>query len=83
MVFLLAWDKDTCTGRFLALLPCACLLQPTLALLYQTSSFLLGSLPIVASANLRLLTPQQEAHQPHSSLKFPSLSLFLQCVFSS
>jgi hypothetical protein len=37
------------------LLPCTSVLQPTLVHLYQTSSLLPGSLPIVASASLRLL----------------------------
>jgi hypothetical protein len=53
--FLLAWNKDSYTERFLALLPCTCVLQPALGHLYQTSSQLLGHLPIVVSANLRLL----------------------------
>jgi hypothetical protein len=29
-VFLLVWDKDSYTERFLLLLPCTCVLQPTL-----------------------------------------------------
>jgi hypothetical protein len=37
------------------LLPCTCVLQPTLVHLYLTSSLLSGPLPIVASASLRLL----------------------------
>jgi hypothetical protein len=37
------------------LLPCTCVLQPTLAHLYQTSSLLPGPLLTVASASLRLL----------------------------
>jgi hypothetical protein len=37
------------------LLPCTCVLQPTLVHLYQTSSLLPGSLPTVPSARLRLL----------------------------
>jgi hypothetical protein len=52
---LLAWDKSSYTGRFLALLPCTCVLQPKLVHLYQTSLLLPGHLPIVASDNLRLL----------------------------
>jgi hypothetical protein len=55
IVFLLVWDKDSYTERFLASLPCICVLQPTLVHLYQTSSLLPGPLPIVASASLRLL----------------------------
>jgi hypothetical protein len=51
---LLVWEKDSCTERFLALLPCTCVLQPTLVHLYQTSSLLPGHLPTVASVSLRL-----------------------------
>jgi hypothetical protein len=36
--FLLVWDKDSYTERFLALLPCTCVLQPMLVHLYQTST---------------------------------------------
>jgi hypothetical protein len=53
IAFLLVWDNDRYTERFLALLPCTCVLQPTG--LYYTSSLLPGPLPIVASASLRLL----------------------------
>jgi hypothetical protein len=55
IVFLLVWDKDSYTERFLALPPCTCILQSTLTHLYQTSSLLLGHIPIVASVTLRLL----------------------------
>jgi hypothetical protein len=41
--------------RFVALLPCTCVLQPKLVHLYQTSSLLPGHLPIVTSVSLRLL----------------------------
>jgi hypothetical protein len=54
-VFLLVSDKDSYTERFLALLPCTCVLQPTLVHLYLTSSLLPSPLPIVTSASLRLL----------------------------
>jgi hypothetical protein len=53
--FLLVWDKDSCTERFLVLLPCTCVFQPTLVHLYQTSSLLPSHLPIVASGRLRFL----------------------------
>jgi hypothetical protein len=53
--FLLLWGKDSYTERFLALLPCTCVLQPTLVHFYQTSSLLPSPLPIGASASLRLL----------------------------
>jgi hypothetical protein len=49
------WDKDSYIERFLALLPCSCVLQPELVHLYQTSSLLAGHLHIVASVSLRLL----------------------------
>jgi hypothetical protein len=55
LVFWLVWDKDSYTERFLALLPCTCVLQPTLVHLYLTSSLLSGPLPIGASVSLRLL----------------------------
>jgi hypothetical protein len=54
-VFLLLWDKDSYTERFLGLLTCTCVLQPELIHLYQTSSLLPGHLPIVTSVILRLL----------------------------
>jgi hypothetical protein len=52
---LLVWGKDSYTERFLALLPCTYVLQPTLVHLYQNHSLLPSSLTIVASASLRLL----------------------------
>jgi hypothetical protein len=36
--FLLVWDKNSYTERFLVLLPCLCVFHPTLICLYQTSS---------------------------------------------
>jgi hypothetical protein len=53
--FLLVWGKDSYTERFLVLLPCTCVLQPTLVHLYQPASLLPSPLPIMASASLRLL----------------------------
>jgi hypothetical protein len=53
--FLLDKDKDSYTERFLALLPCTCVLQPELVHLYQISSLLPSDLPIVTSVILRLL----------------------------
>jgi hypothetical protein len=55
MVVLLVRDKESYTERFLALLPCTCVLQLTLVLLYQTSSLFPYPFPIVALASLRLL----------------------------
>jgi hypothetical protein len=46
IAFLLVWDKNSYTERFLALLPCTCVLQPTLIHLYQTSLLLPSPLPI-------------------------------------
>jgi hypothetical protein len=42
--FLLVCDKDSYIERFLVLLSCTCVLQPTLIHLYQTSSLLPGLL---------------------------------------
>jgi hypothetical protein len=53
--FLLVWDKESYAERFLVLLPCTYVLQPTVVHPYQTSALLPGPLPIVASASLRLL----------------------------
>jgi hypothetical protein len=50
-----SWVKDSYTERFLAFLPCTCVLQPKLIHLYQTSSLLPSHLPIVTSVILRLL----------------------------
>jgi hypothetical protein len=55
IAFLLVWDKDSYTERFLSLLPCTCVLQLKLVHLYQTSALLPAHLPIVASVSLRLL----------------------------
>jgi hypothetical protein len=54
IAFLLAWDKDSSTERFLVLLACTCVLWPIFVLLYQTPSLVPSSLPIVALASLRL-----------------------------
>jgi hypothetical protein len=48
IAFLLVWDKDSYTERFLALLPCIGVLQPKLINLYLTSSLLPGHLPILS-----------------------------------
>jgi hypothetical protein len=37
IMFLLVWDKDSYTERFLTLLLCTCVLKPTLVHLCQTS----------------------------------------------
>jgi hypothetical protein len=55
IAFLLVWDKNSNKERFLVLIPYACVLQPTLVRLGQTSLLLPGPLPIVASASLKSL----------------------------
>jgi hypothetical protein len=84
MAFLLIWNKDNYTKRFLELLPRTFVLQPVLGHLYQTSSLLPGPLPIVASVSLRLIYSllYREDYKPYSSFRFPSLSLFLLCTVS-
>jgi hypothetical protein len=88
MGFLLDWDKDSCTERFLVLLPCTCVLQPTLVHVYQISLLLPSPLPIVASARLRLLYSLLYSEHinhiqalgflsfPYSSLAWPPLSVW-------
>jgi hypothetical protein len=81
---LLVWDKGSYTERFLVLLPCICVLQSTLVHLYHTSLLLPSPLPIVASANLRLLYSLNTVSMS-TTFKFQvsSLSLFLLCAFFS
>jgi hypothetical protein len=52
---LLVWDKNSCTERFLTLLPCTWVSQPTLVHFYHNSSLLPDLLPIMASANVSLI----------------------------
>jgi hypothetical protein len=80
---LLAWNKDSYTERFLALLPSTCVLQHKSVHLYQTSSLLPGHPPIVASASLRLLISYSAVGTSNTlSFGFPSLSLFLWFALS-
>jgi hypothetical protein len=62
--FLLAWDKDRYTERFVALLPFTCIIQPKFVHLYQISSLLPGHLLIVSSVQFKitLFTSLQWAH---------------------
>jgi hypothetical protein len=77
----LVWDKDSYTERFLALLPCICVLQPTLVCFYQTSSLLPGPFPTVASANLRLLyLLLNKEHINTFKFRFPFLSLSVRSM---
>jgi hypothetical protein len=55
VAFLLVWDKDSYTGRFLVLFLCMYILQSQLVKLYQSSSLLPSPFPMVAPGNLRLL----------------------------
>jgi hypothetical protein len=78
--FLLFWDKYSHTDKFLLLLPCTCVLQPTLVLFYLKSLLLPSPLPILASANLRLLySLLNREHNKHIQvlgfLSFPYFSL--------
>jgi hypothetical protein len=81
--FLLVSDKDSYTDRFLALLPCTCVLQPKLVHLYQTSSLLPGHLRIVTSCQFKitLFTPLQWAHQTLSCFEFPTIP-YSSCMCS-
>jgi hypothetical protein len=82
-VFLLVWDKDSYTERFLALLPCTSVLQPELIHPYLTSSLLPGHLPIVASDSLRLLySLHYSGHIKHFQVLGFLSALFLLYVFS-
>jgi hypothetical protein len=78
IAFLLAWDKDSSTERFLALLPCTCLLQPKLVHLYQSLHyFLVTSQSGLCQFNVTILAPLQQAHQTLSSFRFLILSLLI------
>jgi hypothetical protein len=55
IVFLLVWDKDSYTGRFLVLFLGIYVLQPQLVHLYQSSLLLPSPLPTVAPASLTFL----------------------------
>jgi hypothetical protein len=76
IAFLLVWGKDNSTGRFLALLPLTCVLQPTLV--HLCTPLCSG----LCQFKITIFTPLQCAHQPHSSFWFPSLSLLFLCTFS-
>jgi hypothetical protein len=83
--FLLVWDKDSYTERFLALLPCMHLCIAThigssLPDLFTT--FWSPSHSGLCQLKITLFAPQQGARQPHSSFRFPFLSLFLLSTFS-
>jgi hypothetical protein len=55
IAFFKVWNKGSCTERFIALLPCTCVFQPTLVHTCQTSSLLPSPLLTVALASLILL----------------------------
>jgi hypothetical protein len=81
---LLVWDKESYTDRFLALLPCTCVLQPhiisSLPDLFATSWSLSHS--GLCQFKITVFTPLHWAYQPHSRFRFTSLSLSLPCAFS-
>jgi hypothetical protein len=69
-VFLLVWDKDSYTKRFLALFPYTCVLQTTLVHLFTTPWS--PSHSGLCQFKIIIFAPLQWAHQPHSSFRFPS-----------
>jgi hypothetical protein len=77
--FFAIWEKDSYTERFLALLPCTCVLQLTLVYLYQTSSLLPSHLPILASVSLRSLYMLLYGEQ----IKHFQVLVFLPFLYSS
>jgi hypothetical protein len=84
IAFLLVWDKDSSTERFLELLPGTCVLQPKLVHLCQTSSLHSSPLPIVASASLRLLYSLfYSKHINHVQVLGFLPFLYSSCVHSS
>jgi hypothetical protein len=85
ITFLLVWDKDSYTERFLALLPCTCVLQPELVHLYQTYSLLPSHLPMGTSVSLRLLySLLYSGHVKHfQGLGFLLFPIPHVCVLSS
>jgi hypothetical protein len=75
--FLPIWDKDSYTERFLALLPCTCVLQPTLVHLYRPlHCFLVPYHSGLGQSKITRFAPLQWAHQPQSGFRFPFLFLF-------
>jgi hypothetical protein len=79
---LLAWDKDSYTERFLALLPWIVYCKPHWFISARPHYFLSPSHSGVWQFKIALFTPLWWSLQPHSSFRFPSLSLFLLCIFS-
>jgi hypothetical protein len=79
MAFLLVLHKNSYTERFLALLSCICVLQPTLQL-FATS--LSPSLSGLCQFKVTIFAPLQWAHQPHLSFRIPYFFIILPCTFS-
>jgi hypothetical protein len=79
---LLVWDKDSYSERFLALLPCTCVLQPKLIHLCLTSSLLPSHLPILTSVSFKItiLVHLQWTCQTLSSFEFPTFPIPPVCV---
>jgi hypothetical protein len=77
--FLLVWDKDS-SSEVPSIASRHLCIATHMVYHYQTSLLLLGPLPCYFK--ITLFTPQQGTHQPHSSFRFPFLSVFLPCEFS-
>jgi hypothetical protein len=81
IVVLPVWDKDSYAERFLVLLT---------YVYYNPHWFISTNLFTTSQSpshsgfcqfKITTFAPPQWAHQPHSSFRFPSLSLFLPCTF--
>jgi hypothetical protein len=78
IAFLLIWGKDSYTERFLAVLPCTCVLQHKLIHFYQTSSLFPSHLLHFKVTILALL---QWTHQTLSSFGFSTFP-YSSCMYS-
>jgi hypothetical protein len=82
MGVLLVAGKDSYTEKFLALLPCTCILQPMWFIFTRLLCYFLFTFySDLNQFKVTIFSPLQWAHQIHSRFKFPSLSVFLQCLF--
>jgi hypothetical protein len=82
IVFLLVWDKDSCTERFLVLLPYTCVLQLKLA--YLPDPFTTSQSPShsdLCRFKVTILATLQWAYQTLSSFWFPIFH-YSSCVCS-
>jgi hypothetical protein len=76
MAFLLVWDKDSYTGRFLVLFSCIYVLQPQLVYPYQSSPLIPNLLSMVALASLSFYI---HSCTENTSTTFKFLFLSLSC----